>query len=499
MPIQPSAPPAPRENPFVPGSQPDPLLLEQFAGINTLTTRAGVPDNQMWWCDGFMPIAPRKLRTMKGLGPAIYTATGGKTIVWFGFGNISTTPYAILFLSDGSVVAVNTITNAASTIAAAATITTPTQNTINMSQWGSQYLLFVANQTNGYGYWNGTTLTAVTGVGGTDIEVYSGRVWIIKGPTYYYTAPGSVSDFTLANGGSSTTGVTSTDSTLRASYTRLLATNGFLYMLGDSSMWYISGVNTAGTNPVVTTYTFQNADPEIGTSWPSTALGFGRNIVFANPLGVQISYGAGIKKMSEMLDGVYSTGTFGAFIPSAAKANVFNQKLYLLLLPVIDPVLGTQRTKLFCWNEQLWWPTEQDVALTFIASQELNTILTAWGTDGTNLYRLFQQTSTAFTKTVASRLWDTPSYMLTKQAARLFGIFYYDSITSPSVTALIDNGVGTAYSITLAGAGATGYYVVPPTAVGQIGEMIGMTLQTSAADMTIVSAALQNELVGYRG
>ena len=67
------------------------------------------------------------------------------------------------------------------------------------------------------------------------------------------------------------------------------------------------------------------------------------------------------------------------------------------------------------------------------------------------------------------------------------------------MTALIDNGVGTAYSITLAGAGATGYHVVPPTAVGQIGEMIGMTLQTSAADMTIVSAALQNELVGYRG
>src|SRR5215469_17668981 len=88
---------------------PTPLVCELFQGIETQTSRAGVPDQQMFWCDGFMPIAPRRLRTLWGVGTK-YTFPAG--IVCFFFYNIGAIPYAAVFLADGSVWQFNTVTNA---------------------------------------------------------------------------------------------------------------------------------------------------------------------------------------------------------------------------------------------------------------------------------------------------------------------------------------------------------------------------------------------------
>ena len=116
-------------------------------------------------------------------------------------------------------------------------------------------------------------------ISGTAIEVYSGRVWIANGPTITFSVPGSLIDFSSANGGGN---FTSSDSFLRVAYIQLKQTNGFLYLIGDSSVNYISGVQTSGSPPV-TTLTNQNADPEVGSPWPATVDVFSRNILFANP------------------------------------------------------------------------------------------------------------------------------------------------------------------------------------------------------------------------
>src|SRR5665213_718295 len=100
-------------------TSPVPLAMEEFAGINTATTRTGVADKEMYWCDGFFPLAPGNLRTLYGIGPALYTATGGKFIICFYFDNLGPVPYAILFLSDGSAIQVNTATGSALTVLAA--------------------------------------------------------------------------------------------------------------------------------------------------------------------------------------------------------------------------------------------------------------------------------------------------------------------------------------------------------------------------------------------
>ena len=599
--IQPAA--GPEGNPYLPKGPPEPLIFEQFEGINTQTSRPGVDEKQMAWCDGLMPIAPRKLRTLYGVGTPIVFSDSA-TVSFFGFANIGSTPYCIVIHVDGSMHAVNTSTYAQTLIGPAGTITNPSRLNVGLSQYGARYVMIVSRQTNGYFIWDGSvlyksgglgptvTVTAggtgytsaptvaasggsgsgatflatvangvVTGVtiltpgtgylstdtvtlgfsggggsgatatitvmpsaiSGTAIEIYVGRVWIANGAVITFSAPGSVTDFSSANGGGN---FTSSDSFLRVHYTQLIQTNGFLYLIADSSINYISGVQTAGS-PAVTTFTNQNADPEVGTPWPSTVNTFSRNILFANAFGAHVSYGASVNKISDMLDGVYNTvPNFGGIIPSAAKAIIFGKRVWLLLLPVIDPITGQQVNKIFMWDSKRWWSSQQDVPLFYIQNQEIDSVLTAWGTNGTNIYPLFQNPTTAFSKVVQTKLWDAPGgYQFTKAPSRLWGILQYYNPASPNVVVTIDNETqtnGNQYTVsspvtaswtTQSGAAmnwttqtgaamvwqATGIGVIGPTAIAQQGVLTGMTITTSCADMAIISMMMHDEIWQYRG
>lgn len=364
------------------------------------------------------------------------------------------------------------------------------------------------------------------GISGTSVETYSGHVWVADGSSIAYTAPGSVSDFSTNNGGGN---FQSVDSFLRVRYIQLVQTNGFLYMVADSSVNYISGVQTSGTPPT-TTFTNQNADPETGSPWPSTVGTFGRNILFANAFGAHVSYGAAVTKISEELDGVYTTvPNFGGLIPSASKAIIFGKRCWVLLLPVVDPITGQQANKLFLWNGKVWWASSQDIPLIYISSQEIDSVLTTWGTDGTAIYPLFQTPSTAFEKTAQSRLWDTPvGYQELKTTERFWAMAYIYALDAEPFQVSIDseslaavdytdfdlqppvltwtNDLGdpltwindSLQAIEWLSSGQ-GVALTEPTAISQNGVLLGITLKTSKSDMALISAMILPEPAGYRG
>lgn len=594
-------------SPYLPPGPP-PLLFEEFAGINTSTSRPGVLDKEMWWCDGFMPIGRRLLRTMYDVGEPIHFQDSA-LISFFGFINIGPTPYCIVIHNDGSVHAVNTETDASQEIAAAGTIQSPSRLNTGISQYGNQYCIIVSSQTDGYFLWDGdifcragslspevtltsggtgyTTNLVITATGGsgsgatfdytlsggvvtsvwvtnpgsgyvagdtvtlvftrnggsgtaasgtvnimpfaisgTAAETYSGHVWVANGTDVAYTAPGSATDFSTNNGGGN---FSSTDSFLRVKYVALVSTNGFLYLIADSSINYISGVSTTGTPPT-TSFTNQNADPETGSPWPSTVGTFGRNILLGNAFGAHISYGAAVTKISEALDGLFNTvPNFGGLIPSAAKAIVFGKKCWVLLLPIIDPVSGQQVNKLFMWNGKIWWATEQSITIQYIANQEIDSILTTWGTDGTAIYPLFQEPSNDFVKIVQSRFWDNPiGYQMLKTASRAWVMGQIYELDDETLDVSIDNEGESAVvfksfefnppeilwfnddgdpiewesnsgdPMEWFGSGA-GVAFTEPSEFGQKGIVMGLTLKTSKADMAIISAMLQSEPHDYRG
>lgn len=519
---------------YLPAGPQEALTFEAFGGIATSTTRPGVPQEKCYWMDGFMPLGPRYARTLYGVGEPI-TFSDQAEISFFAFANIGATPYCITVHADGSIHATNTETFSQSEIAAAGTITNASRLSVGISQYGNEYVLIVALQTNGYFIWDGTTFyepgdagpvsgTMPSAIGGTAIETYAGRIWIAAGPLVLYSVAGSLVDFTSGNGGGD---FSSTDSFLRVSFIQLIQTNGFLYLVADSSINYLSGVQTSGTPPV-TTFTNQNADPEVGTPWPSTVGTFGRNILFANAFGAHASYGAAVTKISDDLDGVYNTvPNFGGLIPSTAKAIIFGKKVWMLLLPIVDPVSGEQVNKLMMWDSKQWWTSEQDVPLIYIQSQEIDSVLTAWGTDGMDIYPLFTTPTINFTKTIQSKLWDEPMGLRQiKVATRLWGAVQYFGFEEPDLTITIDNQTDSAPVGTPSGPTAIqwvnnvgadadwvnnaalpsiwrgqgiGIVVFEPTQVGQQGPYLGLTIETDCDDVALISFMLQPGAAAYRG
>lgn len=602
--MQATAPPDQQENPYLPPGPPPIVFADFTGGLNTNSSRPGVDDKELYWCDGFFPIGKDFLRTMYGVGSAIYTASG-VNVSFFDFANIGSTPYCLVFQSDGSIVAVNTTTKASMQVAPPGTILNPSQSTAGLSQWGSQYVIMVSGQTNGYFLWDGSvfygpgtlappvtvvaggnnyeapTITAsggsgtgatflatlqtgiitsvsitnpgrgyksgdsvtlsVTDVNGTGaslavnlmpfgisgqaVETFSGRVIVTNNNKLIIGAPGSPYDFNETDGSVQST---NTSSFQRVSYTQPLQTNGFCYLISDSSIDYISGIQTSGSVST-TTFTNQNADPEIGTPYASTIDVFSRNIVFGNDFGAHVSYGGAVSKISDNLDGVYdSLGIgFGGFVPSACKAIVFGKRIWCLLIPVIDFVTNQQVNKLFCWDGKKWFSTQQDVNLVFCQHQEINSDITAYGTDGISIYPLFQQPSTGFTKRLQSKLWSggQAGYIFEKGVNRLWGLANYYSPLSPNLTVGIDNELGTSSQtvalglnqmtwtgldgnpLTWTGLGGNplvweipgGIVVFPPTAISQNGALLGFSVSTNAADMALISLAMDNQEVGYRG
>lgn len=364
-----------------------------------------------------------------------------------------------------------------------------------------------------------TTATATCsimpfGVQGTAVQTYQGRVWVFNGNVFNFTAPGSVTDFSTADGGGSQQ---SADSNLRIGYIQAVQTNGFLFVLGDSSMNYVSGVQTAGTPPI-TTYTYNNSDPEIGTPYPAAVTTVGQEILIANSTGIFVSTGGAFQKISTPLDGVYNTvpganfnqNPFNGFQLSAAKATIFGKRVWMVLAPIVDPITGhsTPQLLMFAGEQKIWFASQQDVTLTFIQGQEINSVYTAWGTDGTHLYPLFQQPTIAFGKFVQSKLWFDPGgYESAKSSSRFWSVWQCFSNINTEIFVSID-GVGidangnqftNENSYTIIGPTVTGFFTSLPQAVGQFGIAIGMTISTGADDMALISAKIDSQEQVYRG
>lgn len=652
------------------------ISFEGFETLNTKPQRVAIGDKQMYICDNWMPLGENNLRTLYDVGPSIYSAQSGTSVASFAFANTSSIRYSIVTRSDGAMIAVNTATLGSQTISGPGTITN-FSNSPAISQWGNQYILAVANQTNGYFIWDGLSfyqagsvgpapvivngglgltssptirpvggsgggatfnstvqngslisLTVATpgsgyisgdvvylafasggisefsaiafsqlsgdrvgsvslasgtgglgyypatvqisfqggggfgaaanaimgasggaitgfsmtnlgqgyttpptvvvsdvfnpvpqatvntmpfGLRGNAIETFQGRVWIANGPNITFTAPGFPDNVDVRDGAGS---FQSTDSFLRNAFTALKQTNGFLYLIGDSSVNYISSVSTSGFPPV-TTFNNQNVDPQIGTQFPGTLEVFSRSIVFANSWGVHSLDGGAVRKRSAELDGIYTTVATSSFTitPTGAVANVFGIHTYMALWPIIDQVTQLQTNKLMMWDGKRWWTANQSVPLNFIASQEINSVLTAYGTNGQTIYPLFQAPSPLISKTVQSKWFPQPTYVMTKKVNRVSGILKSIAPYNAVLNITLDTEKGTDFaqandagvvSWTTASGNAVSWatasgnpvmWLAPKTGLFNLpcnlnGSLVGVTCQTNTPDCVLISISM---------
>lgn len=330
-----------------------------------------------------------------------------------------------------------------------------------------------------------------SGIVGSTIETYQGRVWIGNGVNLLASAPGTVADFSISAGGVITQ---VTDSTLKTQITALKAANGYLYGFGDSSVFSVTNVQTSTTG--TTSFNLSNVDPQIGTNWRDSVVCLGRAIIFANPSGVYALYGGAAEKISSQLDGLFLNANFGTVTPTSAVATVFNIRVYMMNFNTFDTFYGVRRTIMAIWDGNKWFIGSQSGAPVFVQTQEVASDITAWGTDGSNLFQMFQTPSPTLPKVLQSKLRKAPNYTSTKRTLRFYLMAYNNAAPATFVAVGIDNEKaqsisGASLPITATGGAGEVALNIDPTGISAYGVLLGYTLTTLAQDLDIISTTMQ--------
>lgn len=399
-----------------------------------------------------------------------------------------------------------TISGSGTGATASATITISSIASVTVNNAGSGYTSIPAVEVESGVNRSATAIVELMpyGISGTTLESFQGRVFIANaftplsnppsknnGNRMFISAPGSISDFSTGDGGVI---YTATDRFLRQRFVALQQSNGYLYPIGDSSVSIISGVTTSGS-PTTTTFNYQNTDPQVGTSFRDSCQDFGRTILFANPLGVYGLYGGSVTKVSQPLDPLFSFASFppssGALTPTSAVANIYGGKYYLLLMTLLDPFTFTYQNKMIVWDEESWFIASQTANLTFILTQEVNSDLMAWGSDGKSIYPLFETPNTALTKSISTKLFGGNNPLVAKEAYTVM----VQSVNTGSFgqpvtfTLSLDTDGGTfpigTYTFSLSSNYEFGYPFFVTGQTNAVGIYLGISLSTNDADITL--------------
>ena len=365
----------------------------------------------------------------------------------------------------------------------------------------------------------GTLTLMPFGISGAAIENYLSRVWLVNtyqpgatptGGAMIASAAGSLTDFAGSDGG---VGYTSRDRYLREKYYAIKQSNGYLYPVGDSSVSVVSNVQTGGSS-ATTTFNYQNTDPQTGLNYRDAVVDFGRTVLLTNQIGVYGLYGGAVTKISGKVDGIFEKAIFpptaGAVVPSAAVATVFNVKTLFVLMTITDPFTGQPRNAMLMWNEKDWFVASQTVNLTFIWSQERNSDLTAWGTDGASVYQLFSTPSTALPKMLDSKMYGADLLFYLKEAKSFYVFAESNTATPATFNWYTKNGAFTVdgttignqnhpadnnpYAVPIGGPG----FVAGPTG-DVVAPVLGFTLTSQSADFSVYLAAMTFYPVSYIG
>jgi len=268
------------------------------------------------------------------------------------------------------------------------------------------------------------------GISGSAMETYLSRVWIVNpatqpysttppGNLWSFSAPGSISDFAPSDGGGSSV---NTDAFLQTNYVNVRQSSGYLYFFGNGSVSVVSNVSTAGT-PLVTSYNYQNVDPQSGASFRDSVQEFGKSLVVSNEMGVYAVFGGSLANISTKLTQLFTNALYpgtGGVTPSSATVTIYNIKYYVNYLTVIDPDLGTPRNVMLLYNEKEWTIASQTGNLTFIGTQKVGSVYNGWGTDGTGLYPLFFTPSTNLVKRLDTKIYGADKMFVQKQALAVY-------------------------------------------------------------------------------
>jgi hypothetical protein len=245
-----------------------------------------------------------------------------------------------------------------------------------------------------------------------DVATFSGRAWVAAGRTVYYSAAGSYSDFTSVSAGS----FTLTDSTLHGNIQGLLSANNFLYVFGDDSINVFSDLRVTSTG--ATLFTNTNVSASVGTKRIYSIFPYFRSVLFMNDYGMYALVGSTTSKISDQLDGIFPYIDFTK--PVSGGQVLLNNILCAAFSFTYNDPLSSPRQIQCVFFEKKWFVTSQG-SLTYITSVPLSGLINLYGTTGTDLSRLYGNSTASVASTIRTALMPMGDPIRTKQALK-FGI-----------------------------------------------------------------------------
>ena len=339
-----------------------------------------------------------------------------------------------------------------------------------------------------------------------DVVTFSGRVWVAAGRTVYYSAAGSYSDFTSVSAGS----IVLTDSTLHGNIKALLSANNFLYIFGDDSINVFSDLRV--TTSGATLFTNTNVSASVGTKRIYAIFPYFRSVLFMNDYGIYALVGSTTSKISDQLDGIFPFIDFTK--PVSAGQVLLNSILCASFSFTYNDPLSTARSIQAVFFEKKWFITSQG-SLTYITSVPLSGVINLYGTTGTELYRLYSDSTGNVASTLRTALMPMGDPIRTKQALK-FGIeatlanaasinVTVDSERGSSPVYTLDNSViwynnsGAAIpwknnsNVTIGWLTSNGYALYKSDAQ-QYGKYLGLTITSNSASFVYNTFEFEHEL-----
>ena len=414
---------------------PELTTLGLWKGLNQQAQRGSIDDNEEWWNENLFAIGPGNLRSCWGHGPVIWTAPSTIRRMFFGFYGNTTAQFSVpppgqfgwMFCDNGHVYEIELSTGAATDMGAIWTPMGP-QYWASAVVWRPQFFGNTTGQQGGvligspkglYA-WDGiqplyspgdpapdwltdakeqpvtppVPFTMPTGLPGIYcMEVYQSRLWVAGKDVMSFSAPSNGADFSTTDGGGS---FGYFGNKLTYSYQDLASSSGYLYVYGDSSIDLISNVQLSGQgspeNPFTTNFNYENVDPQVGQRFPRPVGRIGRYMQTFNGAGIFECRGGEAREIGARVTNIFNTLDASQYFPTMCPATMFGFRVLLCNGRFTD-TFGITRNLLLMWHpaggNEFWSIASQNLELTNIGAYEQDSIITPYGTDGTNLYRLF--------------------------------------------------------------------------------------------------------------
>ena len=342
-----------------------------------------------------------------------------------------------------------------------------------------------------------------------DIASFQGRVWIAQGRTVYYSAAGSYNDFVTVSAGN----LNLQDDTLHSKITGLISANNFLYVFGDDSINVFSDVRVNSSG--LTSFTNTNVSASVGSKRIDAIFPYFRSLLFMNDYGVYALVGATTTKLSDSLDGIFPYIDFTQPV-SGGEVLLNNILCAAFNFTYKDPVNGSRQIQAVFFDKK-WFLTSQGT-LNHITSVPLTGGINLYGTNGTNLIKLYNDATVNINSTLQTALWPLTDIIRDKQALK-FGVeATQTSAGNISVTVDSESNVSPVYTFTnyavwqniynltvpwinnsttqinwIETVGTTGYDLYKSDAQ-QYGKYLGLTITSTTPAFTYNTLEMEYEL-----